>query len=132
MSWRDLPAVLGTVDATLVIEHISRDAELLFGVPISTLIGNSMIDLVADADADRCRAGVAEAAVLGRGITLNLGLRAIRTAGNQPVEPARCETLILPFHPPPSCAFVFLPTSLAPAGISVSTELSTLLGRLGA
>ncbi len=124
--WQEAPAVLGTADASLLIERISSDAEELFGRSVSDLLGRSLISLVTEDDVPGCLAALSEASATQSGVTLYLDIRAAQ--GGQPLG---CEVLVLPLRPSPSCAFVFLPT---PAGLSrahISGDLSAILVRLG-
>ncbi len=127
VGWRDAPAVFGTADAGLLIERISNDAEQLFNVPVAALLRGSFLMLIAQDDVPRCLRALSEASANQAGITLHLDIRA------RPTETVlRCEVVILPLQPSPSCAFVFLPI---PEGdgpdAHVSVELSAILLRLG-
>jgi DNA-binding CsgD family transcriptional regulator len=129
-NWQDAPAVVGTADASLLIERISSDAEALFGRSVDELLGQSMIGLVAEEDVPSCLAALSEASASQNGVTLYLDIRG-EAADSPAVAALSCEVLILPLQPSPSCAFVFLPT---PAGLSrtrISADLSAILGRLG-
>jgi DNA-binding CsgD family transcriptional regulator/PAS domain-containing protein len=129
-NWQDAPAVVGTADASLLIERISSDAEALFGRSVDELLGQSMIGLVAEVDVPSCLAALSEASASQNGVTLYLDIRG-GAADSPAVGALSCEVLILPLQPSPSCAFVFLPT---PAGLSrtrISADLSAILGRLG-
>ncbi|MDQ2748829.1 MAG: helix-turn-helix transcriptional regulator [Pseudonocardiales bacterium] len=129
-NWRDAPAVVGTANASLLIERISSDAEALFGSSVDGLLGQSMIGLVAEADVPSCLAALGEASASQNGVTINLD---IRRAGEDPAagHELSCEVLILPLQPSPSCAFVFLPTPTGLSRTRVSADLSAILGRLG-
>ena len=48
---KDSPAVVGTADASLIIERISSDADSLFGWSVSDLVGRSLIGVIAEHDA---------------------------------------------------------------------------------
>ena len=124
--WREAPAVVGMLDARLLVERISGDAEELFKVDVDRLLGVSLLSLVAEYDVASCLAALSEASSAQSGITLHLD---IRTAVEGPVM--RCEVWLLPLRPAPSCAFVFLPI---PEGVDVAQlpgNLSTMLMRLG-
>jgi DNA-binding CsgD family transcriptional regulator len=124
--WEEAPAVVGTTDAALMIERVSSDAEELFNRPVSELVGTSFSDLVAKDDLEILLAGLNDAVATQNGITLYLSIRA--TA----IRPAlRCEVLLLPMQPSPSCAFVFLPTPDDRATGMVARDLSEILLRLG-
>jgi DNA-binding CsgD family transcriptional regulator len=123
----DSPAVMGTTNSSLLIERMSSDAESLFGRSASDLLGTSVLGLVAEQDMAACLSGLAEASASHRGVTLNLVIR--NPAGPVP-DSLQCEVLLLPLEPAPSCAFVFLPTTIGVSGIAVSDDLSAILGRL--
>jgi DNA-binding CsgD family transcriptional regulator/PAS domain-containing protein len=125
--WQDAPAVVGTADAHLMIERVSADAEELFGRPVSALIGDSLLALVAEHDVSRCLSALGDASASQAGITLYL-----HTRDSDGVASLRCEVLILPLLPAPSCAFVFLPISAdESSGNQASDALSAILLRLG-
>jgi len=129
-SWQDAPAVVGTANASLLIERISSDAEDLFGRSVEDLLGQSLMGLVAEQDVPNCLAALSEASATQNGVTLYLDIR----AGDDYAESAgvlACEVLILPLQPSPSCAFVFLPTSAGFSRARVSADLSEILVRLG-
>ena len=125
-SWRHAPAVIGTANSKLLIERVSGDAEDLFGRVVTDVLGDSLLSLVAPADVAACLAALSEAAASQRGITLYLN---VRTVGTEAA--IRCEVLLLPLQPSPSCAFVFLPTSTGRAEAQLSGTLSDILLRLG-
>jgi DNA-binding CsgD family transcriptional regulator len=128
--WQDAPAVMGTADASLIVERISGDAAVLFGRSVAGLIGQSMIGLVAEEDVPSCLAALSEASASQNGVTLYLDIRS-GTPDSPAVGTLSCEVLILPLQPSPSCAFVFLPTPTGMSRTRVSAELSGILGRLG-
>jgi DNA-binding CsgD family transcriptional regulator len=123
--WQEAPAVVGTADVSLLIERISSDAEELFNRPVTELLGESLLTLVGEDDAPSLVSGLSEASASQAGITLYLD---INTGAEGPAM--RCEVLLLPLEPSPSCAFVFLPTPARMTG-HVSADLSTILLRLG-
>ncbi|MCW2495753.1 MAG: Response regulator containing a CheY-like receiver domain and an DNA-binding domain [Jatrophihabitans sp.] len=122
------PAVFGLADSALVIERISGDAELLFGVRVSEILGASLLRLVVAADADLCAEAAAEASRDQRGVTVTVR---IRVDARVRVGPLQCEMLILPLRPAPSLSFIFLPLSSGVSLVSASSELSVSLSRLG-
>jgi DNA-binding CsgD family transcriptional regulator/PAS domain-containing protein len=123
--WADAPAVVGMTDASLLVERISNDAEELFGRPVSDLLGSSLVALIDEDGRPSLLAGLSEASASQAGVTLYLDLAAVADGSVM-----RCELLLLPLKPAPSCAFVFLPTRAGAVGRD-STELSTILLRLG-
>jgi DNA-binding CsgD family transcriptional regulator len=121
------PAVFGTADASLIIERISSDADSLFGWSVTDLVGHSLMSLVAEHDVPNCLAAIGEASASQNGVTLYLDLRG---RDDDKATPVGCEVLILPLHPTPSCAFVFLPTPVALPRAHISADLSAILLRL--
>ena len=130
---RESPAVVGTADAGLIIERISSDADSLFGWSVAELLGRPLITLVAEHDVSNCLAALGEASASQNGVTLYLDVRASHDDTSGGSEPAAvgCEVLLLPLHPAPSCAFVFLPTPLKMSRAHVSADLPAILLRLG-
>jgi DNA-binding CsgD family transcriptional regulator len=129
MGWEeDASPVIGIMNSDLRIERVSNDTEALFGRSVSELVGTPMLDLIADEDAEGLLDAWKEASVGQRGVTVNLVIR----SRVEPIpESLHCEVLLLPLHPSPSCAFVFLPTRSDVSGIAVTDDLSAILGRLG-
>lgn len=124
--WRDAPAVVGTADASLIIERISSDAEVLFERPVVELLGRSLLALVAPEDVARCLSALGEATASQNGVTLHLDI-----LGSDAGPTLRCEVLILPLEPSPSCSFVFLPIAAGTDTGNQSDDLSAILLRLG-
>lgn len=124
--WQEAPAVVGTADASLLIERISSDAEELFNRPVDDMLGRSLIALVVQDDVPACLAALSEVSAGENGITLYLNIRT-GVEGSA----IRCEVLLLPLQPSPSCAFVFLPMPDGLAGGHISGDLSAILLRLG-
>jgi DNA-binding CsgD family transcriptional regulator len=124
--WQDAPAVVGTADASLLIERISSDAEELFNRPVDEMLGRSLIALVVQEDVPACLSALSEASGGQNGITVYLNIRT-GVEGSA----IRCEVLLLPLQPSPSCAFVFLPMPAGMAGGHASGDLSAILLRLG-
>ncbi len=130
-NWQDAPAVVGTADASLLIERISSDAEALFGRSVDELLGQSMIGLVAEQDVPSCLAALSDASASQNGVTLYLDIRSGAVDVPAAAGVLSCEVLILPLQPSPSCAFVFLPTPTGMSRTHISSDLSAILGRLG-
>lgn len=124
--WTKMPAVVGTADGHMAIERISSDAEDLFGLRVSALLGTPLLDLVCHVDMPKCLAALNRASVTGAGVTLHVRIR----TGIERLA-VRCEQLILPLDPLPSCVFVFLPVPDGKPTEPVSFQLSQLLLRLG-
>jgi DNA-binding CsgD family transcriptional regulator len=128
---QESPAVVGTADASLMIERISSDADSLFGWSVSDLLGRSLVGLVAEHDVPNCLAALSEASASQNGVTLYLDVQGKSDGDPGEADPVGCEVLILPLNPSPSCAFVFLPTPTELPRARVSADLSAILERLG-
>lgn len=124
--WREAPAIVGMADASLLIERISGDAEVLFAVPVSELLGHSLLSLVDHDAVPRCLSALGEASASQNGVTLHLDIR-----GDSAKPRLRCEVLFLPLEPSPSVSFVFLPIPHDELVGLESTKLSAMLLRLG-
>jgi DNA-binding CsgD family transcriptional regulator len=125
-NWQDAPAVVGTADEHLRIDRISSDAEDLFTAPVSELIDRPLLSLIARDDAQACLDALSDASENLHGITLHVRVRA------EVEGPAlKCELVILPLEPSPSCAFVFLPIPDEADNDPVADKLSAILHRLG-
>ena len=124
--WRQAPAVVGTADASLLVERISGDAEELFNLPVADILGRSLLSLVAPEAVSRCLSALAEASASHNGVTLHLDIHNGNTG-----PPLACEMLILPLEPSPSCSFVLLPIAPGLQGGQESDDLSAILLRLG-
>ncbi len=130
-SWPEAPAVVGTADASLLIERISSDAETLFGWSVTDLLGSSLTDLISPDDVPSFLAALHEASAHERGVTLYVDVRITSADTLGTVTSLGCEVLVLPLQPSPSCAFVFLPTPAELSRAHVSHDLSAILERLG-
>jgi DNA-binding CsgD family transcriptional regulator len=124
--WRDAPAVVGTADASLLVERISSDAEELFDIPVTRILGRSLLSLVAPEAVSRCLSALGEASATHNGVTLHLDILSAVTG-----PPMACEVLFLPLQPSPSCTFVFLPIPQGLQGGQASDGLPGILLRLG-
>jgi DNA-binding CsgD family transcriptional regulator len=116
--------VVGTADADFVIDRISHNAADLFGMPMFALLGTRLFDLVADADAGRVRAALTGSLTVYPDASLRVELRA-------GISELRCDVVLLPFLPTPSCLFVFLPTVDRLRNRTSEGTMSAILGRLG-
>lgn len=122
---QEAPSVVGTADARLLIERISSDAEELFNTPVGELLGASLTALVAADDVPKCLSALDEASTNQTGVTLHLAVNA-----GPEGQAVRCEMLVLPLQPAPSCAFVFLPIQEGEANGAAAADLSSSLVRL--
>ena len=105
---RNVPPVLGSAGADMLIDRISCDIQELVGLPAERVLGRSLLLLVTPASATTLLWGLAQATTYGRGAPLQLEL--VRADGTG----VFVQFLIVPLHPPASCAFSILPT--VPAG----------------
>ena len=121
----DAPAVVGLVDASLLIERISSDAEALFGVPVSALLHTSLLSIIDQDDVARCLLALGESSASRNGVSLNVHM--VTGAGSPPI---RCELLLRPLQPAPRCAFVLMPISETEAGSNDPDNISVMLLRL--
>jgi DNA-binding CsgD family transcriptional regulator len=120
----DAPAVIGLVDASLLIERISSDAEALFEVPAADLLHRSLLSTVAQDDVARCLLAFGESSASRNGITLPVHI----VAGGHNLVP--CELLLLPLQPAPSCIFVLMPISEGEMGGQDRGDFAGILQRL--
>ncbi len=129
--WSDAPTVVGTTNASLLIERISSDAEALFGQTVPELIGRSFLGLVDANDVPPILGALSEAFTTLRGVTLDISIRSATAESPIPAERHDCEVLIVPLEPSPSCAFVFLPITTGTPRPHPESDLSGMLFRLG-
>ncbi|SDO20813.1 regulatory protein, luxR family [Nakamurella panacisegetis] len=127
----DARAVVGTVDADLLIDRISGEAESLFGWPFSALLGRSLISLVTEQDVPRCLSAIGEASATQRGVNVYLQVQVGDRSAMPTGRAIGCEALILPLHPAPTCAFVLLPARSGLPRAPITEDLPTILRRLG-
>lgn len=105
----DVRAVIGAADGSLLIERISGEAEDLFGIPVEQILGRSLIGLVSQHDIPSWLGAFGESATTQRGVTLSLEVMRQATNDQRDGERLRCNALILPTQPAPSCVFALLP-----------------------
>ncbi|MDP9092285.1 MAG: LuxR C-terminal-related transcriptional regulator [Actinomycetota bacterium] len=131
LDWSDAPTVVGTTDASLLIERISSDAEDLFGQSVSDLIGRSLLGLLEASHVSPFLVALGDAFSSRQGVTLEVDIRS-RVEPQVPAERHTCEALVIPLEPSPSCAFVLLPISPAASGAhQPGTDVPGMLFRLG-
>jgi DNA-binding CsgD family transcriptional regulator len=125
----ETPAVVGSVDESLLVERISNDTAALFGSPPADLVGRSLISLVIERDRPSCLTALAQAIGSEHGVALyvhsNPGGGSSRTDFS-----VGCHLLILPLRPSPSSAFVFVPTLAASSPPDALVDMHELIGRL--
>lgn len=121
---RYLPPVLGSAGADMLIDRISCDIEKLVGISAERMLGQSLLTLVTPTSATSLLWGLAQASTHGRGAPLRLEL--VRADGiGVPVQ-----FLIVPLHPPASCAFSILPTVPGRGPDMTSVDAHDLLAQL--
>ena len=121
----DSPAVVGLVDASLLVERISSDAEALFAVPSAELLHRSLLSLVSQADVARCLVAFGESSETGNGTTLR-----VQVSAGDDLPTVHCELLLYPTEPAPSCVFVLMPVSEAQQDGAERNDLAEMLLRL--
>ncbi|MDX6309470.1 MAG: hypothetical protein QOI06_2516 [Nocardioidaceae bacterium] len=105
-----LPAVIGSAGKNLVIDYINDDAEDFLGASPGELLGQSVLALVAPEDVPRWLAAIAQATLARAGVTMELHARPAHG------PPLTCDAFVLAMPPPPSCAFVLMPSLSGPLG----------------
>ncbi len=123
--------IVGMADPDLLVERISSDAETLFACSVEDLIGRPLTSLVAEHDVPDCLVALDEAAASQQGMSLYLDLCAVGVEHPPRLVPLRCEMLILPLIPSPSCAFVLLPSPESMSRTHVAADLASMLVRMG-
>jgi DNA-binding CsgD family transcriptional regulator len=126
----DLTAVIGTADGSLLIERISGEAEDLFGIPVEQILGRSLIGLVSQHDIPSWLGAFGESATTQRGVTLSLEVIRQATNEQRDGERLRCNALILPTQPAPSCVFALLPMRENGRDREAFDHVHSMLGRL--
>jgi DNA-binding CsgD family transcriptional regulator len=99
----DMPVVVGSSDADLVVDRICDDISEVTQRPASETLGRSLLRLVVPADTAALMFGVAEAARSGAGASVRV--RVARADG----ESVWCQIMLTPLVPPPSLAFTIVP-----------------------
>lgn len=120
-----LPVVVGTLGSGLRIERISSEARILFDRPVDMLIGESLLEVVAEDDVPTCLNAFAEAAATQRGVTVTLStIPTERRPG-----PLLCEVLITPLRPSPGYAIVLRPVPTPALDLRDSGALTVIPNR---
>lgn len=123
------PAVVGTIDADLIIERISTDAEELLGTPTDRLLGRPFLHFVASPDREVFSSAFERATAQNNGVTVTIDLEV--TDGDRTPHLLACEVLLMPMDPP-SCVFVILPIGLSQSHGHNTESLPVILARFGA
>jgi DNA-binding CsgD family transcriptional regulator len=104
-------AVVGTLDSGLRIDRISGEAGTLLDCPPESLLGESILSLLAESDVPTFLKAYAEAATSQRGVTVEMHLC---TEGVERRSRAvLCDVFVVPLQPSPGCAFVLRPAANA-------------------
>jgi len=94
--------VLGATDPNLTVDRLSADVEDMLGVPAESLLGRSLLALVAPASVVDLLWALSHAAATSTGVSVRLALRS-STDGEVWVQ-----VLLVPLEPPAACAFAFV------------------------
>jgi DNA-binding CsgD family transcriptional regulator len=121
-----VPPVLGSAGPDLLIDRISADIATLVGIRAEDLLGQSLLSLVTPASASLLLWGLAQSTTHGRGAPLRVELQAADGGG------VLVQLLIVPLHPPASCAFSILPRVNLGGGDTTALEAHELLAQLAA
>jgi len=121
---RYVPPVLGATGPDMLIDRISSDIEKLMGIPAERMLGQSLRPLVTPSSAPSLLWGLAQASTHGRGAPLRLELARASGAG------VFVQFLIVPLHPPASCAFSILPAVPGGGPDMASADAHDLLAQL--
>lgn len=121
---RYVPPVLGSTGPDMLIDRISSDIDKLVGIPAERMLGRSLLTLVTPESASGLLWGLAQASTHGRGAPLRLELVRADGAG------VYVQFLVVPLHPPASCAFSILPTVPGGGPDMMSADAHDLLAQL--
>ncbi|MGA3216510.1 MAG: LuxR C-terminal-related transcriptional regulator [Acidimicrobiales bacterium] len=115
----DFRVVMGTCDASLVIDRVSSDVVAVLGREPSDLIGQAVFLIVQPEDIPGLMWALAESNATGKGVALYLHFNLL-DGGKAP-----CQMLISPMDPIPSFAFTLIPVqgSEDTQGLDVETLL---------
>ncbi|MDQ2838601.1 MAG: LuxR C-terminal-related transcriptional regulator [Actinomycetota bacterium] len=97
------PAVIGAADEQLMLDRVSDNIESLLGYPPGDVLGQSLLHLVAAPDIAGVLFALAQATSSQQGVSLTI--RMLRPNSRQ----LRCQLVLLPLEPEPSCAFALQP-----------------------
>jgi DNA-binding CsgD family transcriptional regulator len=94
-------------------------------VPTTELLRRSLLSLISQDDVARCLLALGEAAATGNGVTVR-----VHVSAGPDLPAVRCELLLYPIRPAPSCVFVLMPVSAKPPDGSDRDDLAGMLQRL--
>jgi DNA-binding CsgD family transcriptional regulator len=102
MKGEDVPPLVGSVNADLVVDRVCQGVEEVLGAAPAELLGGSVLRLVEPEDAANLMWAIAQATTSGAGASVRVRLR--RAHG----ESLWCLFLVQPLIPPPSFTFAVL------------------------
>ena len=125
--WKDddaLSPVIGSTDATLMVDRVSSDVFESLGYRAQEIIGTSFLALIVPEDIADVLLALAQTSKHKEGVTLRVGVVGADLA------PVTCQLVLLPLTPAPCCAFAVLTEeSDDPADESAIADLITRLAR---
>ncbi|MEO6700868.1 MAG: LuxR C-terminal-related transcriptional regulator [Jatrophihabitantaceae bacterium] len=120
-----ISTVIGATDESLTLDRISDNVETFLGLPPADVLGQSLLRLVSPHDVADLLYALARATSTQEGVGLQ-----VRMLGPGRRE-QRCQLVILPLSPQPSCAFALQPAHEVSGPAASSADLHGLLRRLG-
>lgn len=99
----DLDVVIGGTDQQFVLDRLGDNVEALLGYPAGDLLGQSLVQLVAADDVGKLLFALAQVTSSQQGVSLSV--RLLRANSRQ----LRCQLVLLPLTPEPSCALALQP-----------------------
>lgn len=115
--------VIGATDSQLVLDRVSDNIHSLLGCLPGDVLGQSMLQLVTSQDIASLLLALAQATSSQQGVSLTV--RMLRPDARQ----LKCQLLLLPLAPQPSCAFALQPAQEALAELRSADELRLLMDR---
>jgi DNA-binding CsgD family transcriptional regulator/PAS domain-containing protein len=103
--WKDDDAgspVIGSIDAQLMIDRVSGEVYESFGYFVEEIIGRSFLSLIVPEDIAEVLLALSRTSKHEEGVTLRVGIV------GAVLVPVRCQLVLLPLRPAPSCAFALL------------------------
>jgi DNA-binding CsgD family transcriptional regulator len=99
---RQSTAVVGSTDARLIVNRVSRDIDGVLGLRTEEIIGTSLLTLVVPADVAGVLSALAAMSQRKESVTLR-----VEMVGAD-LSPVKCRMMLLPMAPAPSCVFALL------------------------
>jgi DNA-binding CsgD family transcriptional regulator len=128
--WKDddaLSPMIGSTDARLMVDRISSEVFEALGYRPEEIIGTSLLGLIVPEDIAAVLLALARTSKHKEGVTLRVGVV------GADLVPVRCQLVLLPLTPAPSCAFALL-TDVSdgrPGGPADGRAVADLITRLG-